>query len=132
MTIPAIRLKGNYGGQKSSGQLYTGDTFCIDKTSSAELSEAINSMYRWYNKSDVCYAVLKDLLTDRESTTLANLEICRWFTRAWTTLRRDPRGEVRSDMDVFAGFNCRLDEQDVFEETLDSSQAGIRRRITIV
>ncbi|CAI7619187.1 unnamed protein product [Penicillium pancosmium] len=24
------------------------DTCCIDKTSSAELSEAINSMYRWY------------------------------------------------------------------------------------
>ncbi|KAK0727716.1 heterokaryon incompatibility protein-domain-containing protein [Lasiosphaeria miniovina] len=36
------------------------------------------------------------------------------------TLRRDPGGEIRSDMDVFAGFDCRLDEQDVFEETLDS------------
>ncbi len=24
------------------------DTCCIDKTSSAELSEAINSMFRWY------------------------------------------------------------------------------------
>ncbi|KAF8855922.1 hypothetical protein BDZ45DRAFT_705866 [Acephala macrosclerotiorum] len=27
------------------------DTCCIDKTSSAELSEAINSMYRWYEQS---------------------------------------------------------------------------------
>ena len=26
------------------------DTCCIDKTSSAELSEAINSMYRWYQQ----------------------------------------------------------------------------------
>lgn len=27
------------------------DTCCIDKSSSAELSEAINSMYRWYSLS---------------------------------------------------------------------------------
>ncbi|KAG7286563.1 hypothetical protein NEMBOFW57_008874 [Staphylotrichum longicolle] len=27
------------------------DTCCIDKTSSAELSEAINSMYGWYENS---------------------------------------------------------------------------------
>ena len=32
------------------------DTCCIDKTSSAELSEAINSMYRWYKGARVCYA----------------------------------------------------------------------------
>jgi hypothetical protein len=34
------------------------DTCCIDKTSSAELSEAINSMYRWYQNASVCYAFL--------------------------------------------------------------------------
>lgn len=33
---------------------------CIDKSSSAELSEAINSMYRWYEKSSICYAYLYD------------------------------------------------------------------------
>ncbi|KAK7988359.1 tRNA (carboxymethyluridine(34)-5-O)-methyltransferase [Apiospora arundinis] len=37
------------------------DTCCIDKTSSAELSEAINSMYRWYADSTICYAYLGDL-----------------------------------------------------------------------
>ncbi|KAK8055090.1 heterokaryon incompatibility protein-domain-containing protein [Apiospora rasikravindrae] len=37
------------------------DTCCIDKTSSAELSEAINSMYRWYADSAVCFAYLGDL-----------------------------------------------------------------------
>ena len=31
------------------------DTCCIDKTSSAELSEAINSMFRYYFLSDICY-----------------------------------------------------------------------------
>src|ERR1700693_546077 len=37
------------------------DTCCIDKTSSAELSEAINSMYRWYQDSGVCYVYLADV-----------------------------------------------------------------------
>jgi hypothetical protein len=27
------------------------DTCCIDKTSSSELSEAIDSMYRWYQEA---------------------------------------------------------------------------------
>lgn len=34
------------------------DTCCIDKTSSTELSEAINSMFAWYEESAVCYAFL--------------------------------------------------------------------------
>ena len=37
------------------------DTCCIDKRSSAELSEAINSMFRWYENSRVCYAYLHDV-----------------------------------------------------------------------
>ena len=37
------------------------DTCCIDKQSSAELSEAINSMYRWYGNARVCYAYLHDV-----------------------------------------------------------------------
>jgi hypothetical protein len=37
------------------------DTCCIDKSSSAELSEAINSMFRWYSRSAVCYAYLDDV-----------------------------------------------------------------------
>ncbi|OTB15397.1 hypothetical protein K445DRAFT_75351 [Daldinia sp. EC12] len=50
------------------------DTCCIDKTSSAELSEAINSMYQWYKESAVCYAYLTDV----------DDNVSRWFTRAWT------------------------------------------------
>jgi hypothetical protein len=40
------------------------DTCCIDKTSSAELSEAINSMYQWYQRSVVCYAYLSDVYVE--------------------------------------------------------------------
>ena len=41
------------------------DTCCIDKDSSAELSEAINSMYEWYASAKVCYAYVK---LNRQST----------------------------------------------------------------
>ncbi|KAH7081396.1 heterokaryon incompatibility protein-domain-containing protein [Paraphoma chrysanthemicola] len=44
------------------------DTCCIDKTSSAELSEAINSMYRWYKRAEVCYAYLEDVAADASLT----------------------------------------------------------------
>ena len=37
------------------------DTCCINKESSAELSEAINSMYQWYSNAMVCYAYLADV-----------------------------------------------------------------------
>ena len=37
------------------------DTCCINKRSSAELSEAINSMYRWYANAKTCYAYLHDV-----------------------------------------------------------------------
>ncbi|KAM5537272.1 hypothetical protein V8D89_009002 [Ganoderma adspersum] len=40
------------------------DSCCIDKRSSSELSEAINSMYKWYKSSEVCYAYLKDVPSD--------------------------------------------------------------------
>ena len=33
----------------------------IDKSSSSELSEAINSMFQWYSKANVCYVYLEDV-----------------------------------------------------------------------
>ena len=40
------------------------DTCCIDKTSSAEISEAINSMFNWYKDAAMCYAYLSDVSSD--------------------------------------------------------------------
>lgn len=65
------------------------DTNCIDKTSSAELSEAINSMFQWYAKSAVCYAYLSDVAEERfalDQTTdvIPDFRGSRWFTRGWT------------------------------------------------
>jgi hypothetical protein len=52
------------------------DTCCIDKSSSAELSEAINSMFRWYQRSYVCYVHLADLPAEADWGT--ELRKCRW------------------------------------------------------
>ncbi|KAF2030919.1 HET-domain-containing protein, partial [Setomelanomma holmii] len=78
------------------------DTCCIDKTSSAELSEAINSMFRWYKNAKVCYAYLEDIEAGisppPDSGTVDEsirwnpkklhiknrLSEARWFTRGWT------------------------------------------------
>jgi hypothetical protein len=69
------------------------DTCCIDKTSSAELSEAINSMFEWYRNSVVCYAFLCDL--DPSTETELGLPHCRWFTRGWTLQELIAPSEVR-------------------------------------
>jgi hypothetical protein len=66
------------------------DTCCIDKTSSSELSESINSMYRWYAGSCICYVYLSDVtktsdaFSPEETTEYNYLEKARWFTRGWT------------------------------------------------
>ncbi|KAJ9651501.1 hypothetical protein H2198_009229 [Neophaeococcomyces mojaviensis] len=64
------------------------DTCCIDKNSSAELSEAINSMWTWYSTSSVCYAYLADVPSgthdmspEWQDSTFAK---SRWWERGWT------------------------------------------------
>jgi hypothetical protein len=57
------------------------DTCCIDKTSSAELSEAINSMYQWYKDSSVCYVYLADFEARQFRRKFVST---RWFKRGWT------------------------------------------------
>jgi len=54
------------------------DTCCIDKTSSAELSEAINSMYRWYERAVECYVYLSDVDSSDK------FRKSEWFKRGWT------------------------------------------------
>jgi hypothetical protein len=57
------------------------DTCCIDKSSSAELTEAINSMFQWYRDSDACYAYLSDVSEAEFEETFPR---SRWFSRGWT------------------------------------------------
>ena len=68
------------------------DTCCINKQSSAELTEAINSMYQWYSASAVCYAFLSDVRAkslDRDAKE-QQINSSAWFT-SWLDFTKAPR-----------------------------------------
>jgi len=65
------------------------DTCCIDKSSSAELSEAINSMYSYYTQSEWCIAYLDDVELDETQPGSffgadGTFSRSAWFSRGWT------------------------------------------------
>ncbi|KAF1830627.1 HET-domain-containing protein [Decorospora gaudefroyi] len=61
------------------------DTCCIDKSSSAELQEAINSMFVWYRRSKFCAVYLEDVKTTPGPFAFGSaLRAARWTTRGWT------------------------------------------------
>ncbi|KAF2181414.1 HET-domain-containing protein [Zopfia rhizophila CBS 207.26] len=60
------------------------DTCCIDKSSSTELSEAINSMFRWYYNAAKCYAYLSDVSNGGFPENHRSFRESIWFTRGWT------------------------------------------------
>jgi hypothetical protein len=73
---------------RADGHLYLWvDTNCIDKSSSAELSEAINSMFSYYRGSAICYAYLVDVppcTIDESRQPASRFWTSDWFTRGWT------------------------------------------------
>jgi hypothetical protein len=66
------------------------DTCCIDKASSAELTQSLNSMYRWYKNAARCYVYLSDVSLRTQDGVSSHIEwesaFCssRWFKRGWT------------------------------------------------
>ena len=57
------------------------DTCCIDKGTSAILSQSLTSMYSWYEEAAETLVYLADVLS---SSQLGALTKSRWMTRAWT------------------------------------------------
>nr|VWO94662.1 N/A [Ganoderma boninense] len=58
----SFKIRGACKLARADGYRYIWiDSCCIDKTSSSELSESINSMFQWYARADVCYAFLVDV-----------------------------------------------------------------------
>jgi len=81
-TTKLAKLDGCCAQAKREGIDYVWiDTCCIDKTNSVELGEAINSMFRWYQKSTICYTYLSDIQPGQPRESIAD---SRWFTRGWT------------------------------------------------
>ena len=73
-------------------QYFWVDTCCIDKTDRVELSQAIRSMFRWYQNATKCYVYLSDVSTRKRKfgdmlthfTWKPAFRSSRWFTRGWT------------------------------------------------
>jgi Heterokaryon incompatibility protein (HET) len=86
-----IRFCGEQAGRDDL-QYFWIDTCCIDKSSSTELQEAINSMFRWYRNAAKCYVYLADVsrpASDSDSKPgqlpwESSFRESRWFTRGWT------------------------------------------------
>ncbi|KAG9498022.1 hypothetical protein J7337_010903 [Fusarium musae] len=71
------------------------DTCCIDKESSKELDEAINSMFQWYRRAAICYTYMADVPYEQdiwEST--SSFSASSWFTRGWTLQELLAPGEI--------------------------------------
>ncbi|KAH6858958.1 heterokaryon incompatibility protein-domain-containing protein, partial [Alternaria rosae] len=105
------------------------DTCCIDKSSSAELSEAINSMFAWYRDSEQCYAYLADVelqgaFAQGEAARHQNIfSLSKWFTRAWTLQELLAPSNLQSGRDEGMKFYSR-------DWQLLGSKASIGRRIS--
>ena len=111
------------------------DTCCIDKTSSAELSEAINTMYKWYHESAVCYAFLSDVAPALEEDPVAedsSFRRSRWFTRGWTLQELIAPREVLFKARDWSQLGRKGDESDftrILSETTGVPVAVLKGRL---
>ncbi|RPD58014.1 HET-domain-containing protein [Lentinus tigrinus ALCF2SS1-7] len=110
------------------------DTCCIDKTSSAELSEAINSMFNYYSLARICYGYLRDIPSShaqanasparfgKEKTLLDSV----WFTRGWTLQELiAPRFFIFVSME-WTPVGSKADFADTMSERFDIPAAVLR------
>lgn len=95
------------------------DTCCINKVDLIELTEAINSMYRWYQASDLCIAYLEDVSPGRKS-----MMDSTWFDRGWTL-----QDLIGPEKVAFYDYNWTLlgMKSDILEEL--STKTGIPRDV---
>jgi hypothetical protein len=97
------------------------DTCCIDKSQSEELSTAINSMFRWYERATKCYVYLSDVSVSDEANDAQafrksweqSFRRSRWFTRGWTLqeLLAPPSVEFFSRNSRYLGNRVSLEQE---------------------
>ncbi|OCK72839.1 HET-domain-containing protein, partial [Lepidopterella palustris CBS 459.81] len=86
-----IRFCGEQARQDDL-QYFWIDTCCINKANIAELSLAINAMFRWYRNATRCYVYLSDVSSPLFDTNNefnprpweSDFRKSKWFTRGWT------------------------------------------------
>lgn len=102
------------------------DTCCIDKRSSAELSEAINSMFQWYEHAAVCYVYLADVVVASGGSPVINsdpapfdvesFKASRWLTRGWTLQELLAPVKVHFYSNNWSFLGCRSNLANVIHE----------------
>jgi hypothetical protein len=103
-------------------QYFWVDTCCIDKSSSAELSESINSMFRWYRDAAKYYVYLSDVSGpafenyNKPERLLWELVFkkSKWFTRGWTLQELLASGSV----EFFSREGNRLGDKKTLEREI--------------
>ncbi|TBU23924.1 heterokaryon incompatibility protein-domain-containing protein, partial [Dichomitus squalens] len=83
---PSPKIRDSCRVAREAGHRYFWiDSCCIDKTSSSELTESINSMYKWYGLAEVCYAYLADVPSGEDPRAdQSAFRESRWHKRGWT------------------------------------------------
>ncbi|KAK7445739.1 hypothetical protein VKT23_014734 [Stygiomarasmius scandens] len=107
------------------------DTCCIDKESSAELTESINSMYKYYEESELCVAYISDVPGNLElSVRKKKLKRSRWFSRGWTLQELvAPRKVIFVDAEwMEIGFKSSM--QELIREATGISSKGLRNPLS--
>lgn len=98
------------------------DSCCIDKSSSAELQEAIVSMFRWYQRAAKCYVYLSDVSTRKrkrrddnsQNTWEQAFRESRWFGRGWTLQEL----LAPTSVEFFSSEGIRLGDQKSLERQI--------------
>ena len=119
----AIRRSGSAQNRRgvTACNTFVVDTCCIDKSSSAELKEAINSTFRWYRESTKCYVYLSDVSRPAVGSDKlaweAAFRTSKWFTRGWTLQELiaptsveffSEEGELLGDKSTLEGHICEI------------------------
>jgi hypothetical protein len=105
-------------------QYFWVNTCCIDKSSSAELTEAINSMFRWYQNAVKCYVYLSDVSTKTRKASDSFTEYTwepafrssKWFTRGWTL--QELLAPSPSSVEFFSQERNRLGDKRSLEQQI--------------
>ncbi|KAK4108985.1 HET-domain-containing protein [Canariomyces notabilis] len=100
--VPALNSEMLDNHRRTADYIWV-DTCCINKESSAELSEAINSMYQWYKEAELCIAFMADV-EDTKVAPQSGFGKSRWFTRGWTLQELlAPKLVLQQTLEVYHG-----------------------------
>ena len=113
---------------KDGLQYFWIDSCCIDRKNAVELSEAINSMFKWYKTATRCYVYLSDVHIPKDGhgneriSWEPSFKKSRWMTRGWTLQ------ELLGPSDItFFSAECAVLGSKLRLETLIHEATGIAK-----